>query len=121
MSDSKQPNNQQNEEPEDPVELMLQKTGCTELHYKVQVNRHFYFSVQTKVILSSCFFSCSEGVHSRNTRLAQVQRRGNWISTVYVGLYHRSATEIQQYKEALRRLQAAIHSIDTTISQQVPA
>ena len=26
------------EEIEDPVELMLKKTGCTELHYKVQVS-----------------------------------------------------------------------------------
>lgn len=26
------------EEPEDPVEQMLKKTGCIELHYKVQVS-----------------------------------------------------------------------------------
>lgn len=35
MSDSKV--NENTEEPEDPVESMLKKTGCIELHYKVQV------------------------------------------------------------------------------------
>lgn len=28
----------ENQEVEDPVELMLKKTGCIELHYKVQVS-----------------------------------------------------------------------------------
>lgn len=30
---------------EDPVELMLRKTGCIELHYKVQVNSNDKFSI----------------------------------------------------------------------------
>lgn len=34
MSDPKVKTN--SEEPEDPVESMLKKTGCIELHYKVQ-------------------------------------------------------------------------------------
>lgn len=40
MSESKQINSQQDDEPEDPVDSMLKKTGCTELHYKVQVFHH---------------------------------------------------------------------------------
>lgn len=35
-------NPQQNNEPEDPVDSMLNKTGCAELHYKVQVCRLLY-------------------------------------------------------------------------------
>lgn len=31
------------DEPEDPVESMLQKTGCIDLHYKVQVKSNFFF------------------------------------------------------------------------------
>lgn len=51
MSDS------ENHEVEDPVELMLKRTGCIELHYKVQV------SVKTHIISlgklekkTSCYF-----------------------------------------------------------------
>lgn len=42
MTDA-QPNNNKVkvEEPDDPVESMLKKTGCIELHYKVQVNINF--------------------------------------------------------------------------------
>lgn len=37
-----------NQEVVDPVEVMLKKTGCIELHYKVQVK--FKFSMRKKVL-----------------------------------------------------------------------
>lgn len=44
------------EEIEDPVESMLKKTGCTELHYKVQVS-HLIKVIAFKMLeLSKLFF-----------------------------------------------------------------
>lgn len=37
MTDVQPDNKLKDEEPDDPVESMLKKTGCIELHYKVQV------------------------------------------------------------------------------------
>lgn len=45
MSEASPTNSKQNEEPEDPVELMLKKTGCMELHYKVQVSEQSFESL----------------------------------------------------------------------------
>lgn len=43
-----QEKSKQKEEIEDPVELMLTKTGCIELHYKVQVNNSISCVTSTK-------------------------------------------------------------------------
>lgn len=43
------------EEIEDPVESMLKKTGCTELHYKVQVS-HLIMLIASKCeVFLNCF------------------------------------------------------------------
>lgn len=39
--------NRASEEIEDPVESMLKKTGCTELHYKVQVSCESFDLLET--------------------------------------------------------------------------
>lgn len=41
MTDAAPDKKVKDEEPDDPVELMLKKTGCIELHYKVQVGSDF--------------------------------------------------------------------------------
>lgn len=42
MTDAAPDKKVKDEEPDDPVELMLKKTGCIELHYKVQVRSKYY-------------------------------------------------------------------------------
>lgn len=61
MSDAK-PNVQSqvnDDEIEDPVESMLKKTGCIELHYKVQVSRPhllcFNFFLQFFLLFSGVY------------------------------------------------------------------
>lgn len=65
MSDS------ENHEVEDPVELMLKRTGCIELHYKVQVSVKIHIislgKLEKKIMLFSvcyvnigvCIFVCN--------------------------------------------------------------
>lgn len=54
MTDAEPKAQVKNEETDDPVELMLKKTGCIELHYKVQVGSK---NVQEMLFsLNSIFF-----------------------------------------------------------------
>lgn len=58
-------------EDEDPVTLMLQKTGCINLHYKVQVIERNFAIFTSHFHYNSFLFS---GVHERNRRLEKVSR-----------------------------------------------
>lgn len=40
--DRSRPKPKEDDEEEDPVDKMLTKTGCKELHYLVQVTHNFY-------------------------------------------------------------------------------
>lgn len=80
---------QGNNEPEDLVDSMLKKTGCSELHYKVQVNQTIFNSVEQKHwpidIRYFTFFTL--GVHCWDARLAQVPGRCEGIQSVHDKLH----------------------------------
>lgn len=42
MLDNQRMNKANDEEPDDPIDQMLKKTGCIKFHYKVQVCSHDY-------------------------------------------------------------------------------
>lgn len=70
----------------DQVEQMLKKTGCIELHYKVQVNRRNIpccISPSNNSYLLFFEYIVVAGVHCRNTRLAQVSEHSEGFQEVH--------------------------------------
>jgi hypothetical protein len=68
---------------EDPVELMLKKTGCINLHYKVQacplLNKNGHETLTKNTFLA--------GVYCTNWRLAQLPGSGARVQSVYAILH----------------------------------
>lgn len=77
---------------EDPVVLMLQKTGCIELHYKVQVTP----KANTFEVENLWNFVFPPGVHCRDSRLEEVPRGCEGIQGLHAGIHEAAASEIRK-------------------------
>lgn len=67
---------------EDPVTLMLKKTGCIDLHYKVQV-----IAGDTRLIRGNTYFCIFLGVHRRDPGLAEVSRHSEDVQRLHAGVH----------------------------------